>query len=149
MGPKLLLRISAVLMFVHALFHMLGHMQWKMLSSPAYDEVVRQMTGPKFLFYGAMHSMGDYFDGYGYFITLAVVLLGCLLWALSDIAIMYPLVGLKLLIPITILIIFLFFDTLIFFFPLASIYCGLCSISCTMTIVKLSRLHLAGNKATV
>jgi hypothetical protein len=149
MGPRLLLRISAVLMFIHALFHTLGHLKWKTLSSPSYDEVVKQMTVPKFPFMGAVHSIGDYFDGYGYFITLAVVLIGCLLWALSDIAVQYPLVGLKLLIPITILIILLFLDTLIFFFPLASIYCGLCSVTCTMAIVKLNKAHIAEVKGAI
>jgi hypothetical protein len=142
MGPRLLLRISAVLMFIHALFHILGHMKWKVLSSPSYDEVVKQMTIPKFSFMGAVHSIGDYFDGYAYFIAAVIILIGCLLWALGDIAIQYPIVGLKLLIPITILIILLFFDTLIFFFPLASIYCGLCSVTCTMAIVKLNKVHL-------
>jgi hypothetical protein len=129
-------------MFIHALFHTLGHLKWKTLSSPSYDVVVKQMTVPKFPFMGAVHSVGDYFDGYGYFITAAIILIGCLLWALSDIAVKYPPVGLKLLIPITILIILLFLDGLIFFFPLSAIYSGLATLTCTMAIVKLNHGHL-------
>ena len=143
MGPKLLLRISAVLMFIHAVFHVLGHMKWKTVSSPSYDVVVKQMTVPKFPFMGAVHSMGDYFDGYGYSIALFILLIACLLWALSDIALKYPPVGLKLLIPITIFIIFLTIDVFVFFFPAAAIYSGLASILCAMAIVKLNNIHLA------
>src|ERR1700759_2676722 len=104
MRPRLLLRLAAVLMFIHAVFHLLGHLQWKTLSSPAYDPVVKQMTGQKFPFMGAVHSMGDYFDGYGYIIAIFIILTGCLLWALGDIGLQYPVVALKILIPITIFI---------------------------------------------
>ena len=149
MRPRLLLRISAVLMFIHALFHVLGHMKWKTLSSSSYDEVVKQMTVPKFPFMGAVHSMGDYFDGYGYIITVFIVLTGCLLWALSDIAVKYPSVGLKLLIPITIFLILLSVDVFIFFFPLAAIYSGLSSFLCAIAIVKLNNIHLAEVKGTL
>ncbi len=143
MGPRLLLRISAVLMFIHALFHVLGHLKWKTLSSPSYDVVVKHMTERKFPFMGAEHSMGDYFDGYGYIIAIFIVLTGCLLWALSDISMKYPLVGLQLLIPITLFIILLTIDVFIFFFPAAAIYSGLATVCCTMAIVKLNEIHHA------
>ncbi len=138
MGPKLLLRISAVLMFILAGLHALGHMQWKTITSPAYGEVVKQMTVPKFPYMGAVHSLGDYYDGYAYFITIVLILIGALLWALSDLAIKYPPVGLKLLIPVTVFIILSFFDTIIFFFTFAAAFIGLSSILFALAIVKLN-----------
>jgi len=149
MGPKLLLRISAVLMFIHAGLHALGHMQWKTITSPAYGEVVKQMTVPKFPYMGAVHSIGDYYDGYAYFITIVLILIGALLWALSDIAIKYPPVGLKLLIPVTVFIILSFFVTIIFFFPFAAAFSGVSSFLCAWAIVKLHDGHLAEVAGTV
>ncbi len=149
MGPKLLLRISAVLIFIHAALHTVGHLQWKNVTSPAYGEVVKQMTEPKFPFMGAVHSIGDYYDGYGYLITLVLILIGALLWALGDLAVKYPPVGLKLLIPLTIFIILLFFDTIIFFFPFAAVFSGLSGILCSVAIVKLHDGHLAEVTGTV
>jgi hypothetical protein len=100
------------------------------------------MTGPKFPFMGATHSMADYFDGYAYIIAIFIILTGCLLWALGDIGLKYPLVALKLLIPITLFIILLTIDVFIFFFPAAAIYSGLATACCTMAIVKLHEMEV-------
>ena len=142
MTPKLLLRISAVLMFIHAFFHTAGHLRWKEITTPSYAEVVKQMTVPKFPFMGATHSIGDYFDGYGYLITAFIILIGCLLWALSDIATKYPPIGFKTTDPDHYFYYPAVFRCHYFFFPLAAIYSGACSFLCSFAVIKLNQVHL-------
>lgn len=65
MKPKLFLRIAALCILIHLIGHFFGHFSWKETPDPVKQEVIRQMTGPKFQFMGVMRSMGDYFEGYG------------------------------------------------------------------------------------
>lgn len=65
MKPRLFLRIAALCILIHLIGHFFGHFSWKETPDPVKQEVIRQMTGPKFEFMGAMRSMGDYFEGYG------------------------------------------------------------------------------------
>ena len=80
MKPKLILRIAALCILIHLIGHFFGHFSWKETSDPAKQEVIRQMTGPKFEFMGVMRSMGDYFEGYGlilfvvYAMSIALIL---------------------------------------------------------------------------
>jgi len=79
MNSKLLLRIAALLILVHLLGHAVGHFSWKDATDPVKQEVIKQMTGPKFPFMGATRSMGDYYEGYGlilffvYFMTISIL----------------------------------------------------------------------------
>jgi hypothetical protein len=149
MTPKLLLRISSALIFFHAILHTMGQMQWKVAASPAYAEVVTQMTGPKFPFMGAERSMGEFFDGFGITVTIALLLVGCLLWALSDIAIAYGGAGLKLLIPVVVFLILLCVIEIIYFFAFAAVVTGLAAMLSTWAIVGLNNSHLEKFKASV
>jgi hypothetical protein len=83
MKPKLFLRIASVLIFVHAIGHSFGHLGWKKAHDPVQQEVISQMTEHKFAFMGKTRSMGEYFDGYGYACSLALFLIGTILWIVS------------------------------------------------------------------
>ena len=146
MAPKLLLRTSSVLIFIHAILHVIGQSQWKVASSPAYAEVVKQMTGPKFPAMGAERSLGEFFDGFGITVTISLLLVGCLLWALSDIALDYGEAGLKLLIPVVVFLIILCVIEIIYFFAFAAIITGLAAMLSTWAIVKLNASHLENFK---
>ena len=65
MKPRLFLRIAALCILIHLIGHFFGHFSWRETPDPVKQEVIRQMTGPKFEFMGVMRSMGDYFEGYG------------------------------------------------------------------------------------
>ena len=52
MGSKLLLKISAVIMFLNAVAHAVQHLQWKNAVDPVYGEVVTAMTQQKFALIG-------------------------------------------------------------------------------------------------
>lgn len=83
MKAKLFLRVPAILMFVHGAGHTIGQTGWKKSADPIQQEVIRQMTGPKFLFMGRMHSMGDYFDGYSYAGSAGLLCIILVLWFVS------------------------------------------------------------------
>lgn len=80
MKPKLLLRLAALCILIHLIGHFFGHFSWKETPDPVKQEVIRQMTGPRFEFMGVMRSMGDYFEGYGlilfvvYAMSIALIL---------------------------------------------------------------------------
>jgi hypothetical protein len=142
MGAKLLLKISAVLMFINAIAHLVQHLQWKTAADPAYGEVVKQMTSQKAPFAGVVRSMGDYYDGYGYITAAFLVLMGALFWALSDISDEYPAVGLKILIPLDIFLVLLVVNAMVFFNPIAAIFASVSTMICTWAIVQLHSGHL-------
>lgn len=84
MTSKILLRAAAVLMFLHCVGHTFGTLGWKTTSDPVKQEVIRQMTDHRFPFMGAVHSMADAFDGYGFVTILALFLMAAILWIFSD-----------------------------------------------------------------
>jgi hypothetical protein len=83
MKPKIILRISAALMFIHAIGHTFGHAGWKKSPDPQKMEIIHQMTDHKFPFMGEPRSMGEYFDGYGYIVSVFILLIGVLLLSVS------------------------------------------------------------------
>jgi len=70
-------------MFIHGAGHTIGQSGWKKSTDPVQQEVIRQMTGPKFPFMGRMHSMGEYFDGYSYAGTVGILCFILVLWFVS------------------------------------------------------------------
>jgi hypothetical protein len=83
MTPKLLLRIAAILIFIHATLHTVGTLSWKQAPDPVEQQVIHGMTGHQFPFMGATHSLGDYYQGFIYFGSIALFLFAVLLWMLS------------------------------------------------------------------
>jgi hypothetical protein len=79
MKPKLLLRIAAALIIIHGVMHTIGHSGWKNTTNPLQKQIVSQMTGHKFPFMGTSRSVGNYYDGYGYACSIALLLIGALL----------------------------------------------------------------------
>jgi hypothetical protein len=90
MKPKLLLRIASIVMILHDVGHMIGSLTWKQAIEPEKQQVIDQMTGHKFPFMGAMRSMGDYYDGYGYASALAILLISIILWIVSGSIVQNP-----------------------------------------------------------
>jgi hypothetical protein len=142
MNPKVLLRISALSIFLNAAFHVYVHLQWKSLTDIASAAVVYQLPLAKISMLGTSHSLADYFDGYGYIIAIFLVLVGALLWALSDISEKFPAPGLKLLIPLVLFLIVLFFYTLVLFIPIEAVFSVIASALCTRAIVILHGGHV-------
>ena len=81
---KILLRTAATLMLLHLVGHTIGHSGWKTSSDPKQMEIIRLMTGPKFPFMGVNRSMGEYFNGYGYGVSIGMIAFILMLWFISE-----------------------------------------------------------------
>jgi hypothetical protein len=136
-NPKLLLRIASIVMFAHDVGHTFGHLSWKETTDPAKREVVRQMTVNKFPFMGAVKSLGDYYDGYGFAASLALLLIASVLWVVSGSATQNPALARKLCLLISIILLAWGIDELMFFFPFAAAFSLLAMV---LTVVVLVRL---------
>ncbi len=83
MNPKLLLRIAAVLILFHCFGHTLYICTWTQTTDYVQNQVVKQMTVHQFPFGGTNRSMADYYNGFGYIITLVFMMMAILVWILS------------------------------------------------------------------
>ncbi len=51
-----------------------------------YQEVVKKMMEEKFPFMGVSRSISEYYDGYGYCVTVALFVIAIILWLISTAA---------------------------------------------------------------
>lgn len=117
MKPKILLRIAAVIMFVHGVLHTIGFTSWK--TDPDRQDVVKAMNGPKFPFMGASRNIAEFYDGFGYASSIALLLIAVSLWVVSGELSSRSLAKKMTLTLATILVLWAA-DEIIFFFPLAA-----------------------------
>jgi hypothetical protein len=84
MSTTLWLRIASVILLLFTVGHSLGGLQrW----SPMGDnEVLRQMTAVRFDTMGASRTYLDFFMGFGWSISIVMLLQTVLLWQLSSLA---------------------------------------------------------------
>ena len=86
MNPKLLLRASAVVTFVHA---MLNTFVGLLSGTSKNHEEVLLLNAMKALHFDALGSLRTYWDfyfGFGLFLTFNLLLLAVLMWQLSSVA---------------------------------------------------------------
>ena len=140
MKPYLLTRISSVLILIHAVLHTIGHLSWKTPAGAAYNEVVKQMTGPKFPVMGANRSLGEFFDGYGFFVTLALLLAAWFIWMASNLIENNPGIATRMLLPLTAFLFGLGIIEIIFFFPLAA---GITLLAAILSLIAMFQLMRA------
>jgi hypothetical protein len=120
MKPKLLLRIAAILILIHGVLHTTGFSQWKQDPDPARHEVIKQMTAQKIPFMGTSRNMGEYYDGFGYASSIALILIAVLLWIVSGELSANPSLAKKVIIVISFSLLVWATDELIYFFPFAA-----------------------------
>ena len=143
MNSKVLLRISAVLVGIHAAIHVYTHLQWTQGTDAASAAIVNnQLPLAKLSFLGVTHTLTDYFNAYAYIVALFLLMVAALLWALADITDKYPAPGLNILIPIIIFLVVLFFYTIVFFIPGEAGFSGIAILLCTRAIVLLHGGHI-------
>ena len=132
MKPKLLLRIAAILIFIHAVLHTIGFSGWK--NDPARREVIQQMTGQKLPFMGASRSMGEYYDGFGYASTIALLLIAFTLWVTSGELTSNTSLAKKVIMILALGLLSWGADELIYFFPFAA---GITLLACVCSFWSL------------
>ena len=84
MTTTVLLRISAVISLVFALGHSLGGL--KRWSPMGDNDVLKAMETVRFDTMGANRSYLDFFTGFGWSLTVAMLLQSVLLWQLASLA---------------------------------------------------------------
>src|SRR5258708_9501409 len=127
MKPKLLLRIAAILILVHDIGHTMGFGGWKKATDPVEQQVIQQMTGHQFPFMGATHSLGDYYEGFGYGCSIALILIAVLLWLVSAELSSNTRLAKKVIITVSFALLIWAADEMVYFFPFAT---GLSVVAC-------------------
>jgi hypothetical protein len=139
MKPKLLLRIAAILILIHGVLHTTGFGQWKQDPDPAKHEVIKQMTGQKFPFMGTSRNMGEYYDGFGYGCSIALILIAFLLWIVSGELSSNPSLAKKIIAVISFALLVWATDELIYFFPFAvglTLVASICGFGALLGLAK-------------
>jgi hypothetical protein len=120
MNPKLLLRIASILILIHCILHTFGFSGWKDDPDPARHAVIQLMTGPKLKFMGTYRNMGNYYDGFGYASSIALLLIAVILWVVSGELVSKTMLAAKIMLVISFMLLLWGVDELIFFFPFAA-----------------------------
>ena len=141
MKPKLLLRIAAVLMLIHGILHTFGFSQWKQDTDPAKHEMIKLMTGQKFPLMGTSRNMGEYYDGFGYASSIALILIAVLLWIVSGELSSNLSLAKKVIVVLSFVLLAWAIDEAIYFFPFAV---SLSLISCLCGFASLAGLAKQG-----
>jgi len=138
MSPKVLLRIAAVLMFIHCVLHTIGFNSWQ---GDADKQIVyNAMNGPKFPFMGVHRNMLEFYAGFGYASTIAMVLMSVSLWIVSGELAPASSLAKKMTITLGVILVLWGADEIIYFFPLAagmSWASGLCAFAAYFSARKL------------
>jgi len=139
MKPKLLLRIAAVLILIHAVLHTIGFSSWKTDPDPARHQVIQLMNGQKLPFMGTSRNMGEYYDGFGYASSIALILICLLLWFTSGELLSNTSLAKKVILILSFGLLLWGVDELIYFFPFAatiSLIASVCSFSALLRLNK-------------
>lgn len=131
MKPKILLRIAAILIFIHSVLHTYGFNTWKEAPDPVYKTIVDGMTGHKFPFMGAVRSLGNFYEGFGYAGSIALFLIAVVLWFVSGETSRSANLSKKIIYAVGIALVAWGIDEIIYFFPFAA------SITLTAAILTL------------
>ena len=122
MKSKLILRIAAVIMFLHLLGHMVGALTWKNNPDPFVQETIKQMINHPFMFMGASQTLAGHHDGYGFAGALALLFFSVILWIVSGADQYTKSMSRKIVIVISIILLLWGVDELIYFFPFAAAF---------------------------
>ncbi|MCR6638391.1 MAG: hypothetical protein NVV82_05190 [Sporocytophaga sp.] len=141
MNVKLLLRIASGLLIFHLIAHTLGHSGWKRAEEPLKQEIINKMIDHKFPFMGVDKSMGDYFEGYGYAATVALAFMAAVLWLISGAINTNRELSYKILLSLSLALLFWGGIEFIYFFPFAA---SITLLACLLSLV--SAVQLRGNK---
>jgi len=129
--------MAAIIMLLHAIGHTMGALTWKKTPDVSKQAVIEFMTAHKFPFMGVERSMAEYYDGYGFACTLALLLITAVLWITSNVAPHSIALVKNILFVMSFILLAWGIDELIFFFPFAAAFSLL---SFLLTLVATLRL---------
>ena len=140
MKPKILLRIASAVVIFHDMGHTLGAVTWRQSPDPIKQMIINQMIEHKSPFMGAMRSMGEYYEGYGYAATIALLLIGIILWLVSAVSLQNLDMVRKILIAIGVSLLLWVADELIFFFTFAAAFSLVASLLTFLAVFNLKKV---------
>jgi hypothetical protein len=84
MKPKILLRIAAILMLLHAIGHSFGALGWTKAPNTQVATVITGMQQEHFDFMGRSATIGQFYTGYGVSMIFMLLFISAQLWLLSN-----------------------------------------------------------------
>jgi len=130
MKQKIILRTASIVMFLHDVGHSFGTLTWKRATDQAKQKVINEMTDNKFPLMGASRSMAETYDGYGFAIILALLLMAILLWFVSDPKEQKTALSRKIIVTLAVVLLAWGIVELLFFFPFAAAFSLIASLLC-------------------
>ena len=131
---KVLLRIASVLMLLHSVGHISGLITWQKSIPP---DVVQKMQEVHYRFmYKDGLTMADFYTGASVFGVILIVFIAVLLWMLSD---SKDKLAVRLLWTIAIVIGLHAAVELIYFFPIALIFCVISAVLVLIAIFQIKK----------
>jgi len=131
MKSKLLLRIAAILMLLHAAGHTLGALTWDKVPDAKMNALINGMKSEHFLFMGKSMTLASFYSGYGYSLIGVLLMITTVLWLLSA----EP--GKRIILVFGLFLLFFGITELIWFFPFAAAFSLLAGILTLGAYVKL------------
>ncbi len=138
MTSKLLIRISAILIFIHLLGHTIGHLGWDDETGPLFG-VVKEMKSHSAEFMGATKSLADYYNGYSLIMFGLFGMTILMLWILSNHSATNQKLVRQVLFPIGIAYLFFGVIEYLYFFPFAAVISILAGLSAILATLKLKQ----------
>jgi len=136
MKPKILLRIAAVVLFLHAIGHSMGTFAWQADFSDIPSEVVAKMYQDQFNFMGKESTMASLFTGNGVGGLILLLLMSVLLWLVSS---WNSKQAVSILWVVGCGIVTLAVSEMIYFFPMAYTFTLLAAVLVFFSIFKISK----------
>lgn len=137
MKPKILLKIAAIIMLLHALGHTVGVATWK-TKGDVPTQVIQTMQESEFNFMGKESStMAGFYTGFGYCGTILLLFIASLLWTVScwkDRSTAIPILWLTACSILSLAVV-----EIIYFFPMAVAFCVISVILVFLSIWKFNK----------
>lgn len=135
MKTTLLLRLAAILLFLHGVGHSFGALGWKHTSDATMAGTIMSMENNHFMFMGRSATLADFYDGYGISMIFVLLVLGIWLWMLANDA-GNPLTK-KLLVPLTGFLGITAVLEYVYFFPFAALFTALAGVLAFFALLRL------------
>jgi hypothetical protein len=136
MKPKILLRIAAIVLFLHAIGHSMGTFAWQADFSDIPSEVIAKMYQDQFNFMGKESTMASLFTGNGVSGLILLLLMSVLLWVVSG---WNNKQAVSILWIIACSVVALAVSEMIYFFPMAYTFALLAAALVFFSIFKMSK----------
>ena len=133
---KLLLRIAAMIMLLHAIGHTLAIVTWQNSNSKIPADVIQKMQKTHFLFQGKDATMASFFSVHGYAGAILLLLIVSVLWLLSN---FNDKKSTKILWVVALSIVCLAIDELVYFFPMAAAFSFIATTLIFLSIWKIKK----------